>query len=308
MSAPADHGGLFAATICPMTEDGALDLSSLERHFSAVLADPLQDGLLLNGHAGEGVFLGRAEQSDVVAAARALAPGKRIIAAVSAEASHAACLDAVAALRAGADAIMVFAPFSWALGADPRAIEAHHRAIASATGAPIYLFQGAVGAGRTAYGEEVLQRLLAIEAVVGIKEGSWETRAYDLTRRIARAARPDVAVMASGDEHLFPCYMLGSDGSAVSLSALIPHLISALDGAVRQGDIAQARAIHGVIFDLARLIYAAPGHLAAARIKACLAALGRIASPACRAPTPGISAAESARLMAALRPCLDFGT
>ncbi|KMK64782.1 dihydrodipicolinate synthase family protein [Puniceibacterium sp. IMCC21224] len=299
------HGGLYAATICPMRSDGSLDCASLERHFASVLADPGQRGLLLNGHAGEGIFLSRAEQAEVVSIARQAAGTKRILAAVSAEATAIAATDAQAALRAGADGVMVFAPFSWVLGADARSIVAHHRGIAEATGgAPVYLFQGSVGSG-IAYKPDVLKALLEIDAVVGVKEGSWEVKSYEITRRIARAARPDVAVMASGDEHLYTCFVLGSDGSAVSLSALVPEMISALDAHVIKGDHAAAQAIHTKIFDLAKLVYAAPGHLAAARVKACLAALGRIASPACRAPTPGIDDAEIERLLAALRPCLE---
>ena len=110
----------------------------------------------------------------------------------------------------------------------------------------------------------------------------------------------------AGDEHLFACFQIGSDGSAVSLSAVVPDLIVTLDQAVRSGDSARALRIHSVLFDFAALVYAAPGHLAAARLKACLAALGRIPHDACRAPTPPIPSAERAALMAALRPCLEL--
>ncbi|WP_146591138.1 dihydrodipicolinate synthase family protein [Puniceibacterium confluentis] len=305
MTPRESHGGLYAATICPMRDNGALDHASLERHVAAVLADPGQRGLLLNGHAGEGIFLSRAEQAEVVRIARQTAGGKRILAAVSAEATAIAAADAQAAISAGADGVMVFAPFSWALGADARSIVAHHRGIAAAVGgAPLYLFQGSVGSG-LGYKPEVLKALLEIDAVAGIKEGSWEVKSFETTRRIARALRPEVAVMASGDEHLYTCFVLGSDGSAVSLSALVPESISALDAHVLNGDHAAALAIHEKLFGLAKLVYAAPGHLAAARLKACLAALGRIDTPACRAPTPRIEPAEADRLLAALRPCLE---
>lgn len=297
-------GGLYAATICPMTPDGALDIPALEAHFAAVLATPGQDGLLLNGHAGEGVFMSQAEQVQTVRTARAVGPATRILAAVSAESTAQAAADAQAALGAGADAIMVFAPFSWALGVDPRAVVAHHRGIAEATGAPLYLFQGAVG--RLHYAPDTLRALLEIDAVAGIKEGSWEVKAYEVTRRITKAARPEVAVMASGDEHLFACFQLGSDGSAVSLAAVVPDLIVALDRAVRAGDRPRAMRVHQALFDFAALVYAAPGHMAAARLKSCLAALGRIPHDACRAPTPPVLPAERAALMAALRPCLEL--
>lgn len=300
------NGGLYAATICPMHDTGGLDFTGLEHHFAQVLSDPGQAGLLLNGHAGEGIHMSRSEQADVVRIAREVAGKRRILAAVSAENTEFAAADAQAALKAGADAIMVFAPFSWGLGVDPRAVVAHHRGIAEATGAPIYLFQGSVASGGLHYDTDLLKQLLEIDAVVGIKEGSWEVKAYETTLRTAREVRPDVAVMASGDEHLFGCYMLGSDGSAVSLSALVPDLITALDTYVRADRIADALKIHTALYDLARLVYARPGHLAAARLKACLAAMGRIDSPACRAPTPRISDAELDALMVALRPCLEL--
>ncbi|WP_371743840.1 dihydrodipicolinate synthase family protein [Mangrovicoccus sp. HB161399] len=298
-------GGIYAATIAPMQADGALDLASMERHFAEMGRVPGLAGLLLNGHAGEGVFFSREEAAEVVRLARATLPEARLLAAVGAESTAQAVADGQAAMAAGADAVMVFAPFSWALGPDPRAVVAHHRGIAEGTGAPIYLFQGSTGSGGLHYGDDLLARLLEIGAVAGIKEGSWETRAYEGTRRVARALRPDVAVMASGDEHLFPCFLIGSDGSAVSLAAVIPEAIVALDAHVREGRIDAARDLHERIYRLARLVYAAPGHLAAARLKAMLAALGRIGSAHCRAPTPAISAEEAAALMAALQPCLE---
>ena len=94
----AENGGLFAATICPMTEEGALDRASLERHFATVLSDPGQAGLLLNGHAGEGIHMSRAEQAEVVRIARDVAGGRRILAAVSGENTAFAAADAQAAL------------------------------------------------------------------------------------------------------------------------------------------------------------------------------------------------------------------
>ncbi|MCI5041194.1 MAG: dihydrodipicolinate synthase family protein, partial [Donghicola eburneus] len=60
------NGGLYAATICPMHDTGSLDFTGLEHHFAQVLSDPGQAGLLLNGHAGEGIHMSRSEQADVV--------------------------------------------------------------------------------------------------------------------------------------------------------------------------------------------------------------------------------------------------
>src|SRR3546814_2979461 len=66
---------------------------------------------------------------------------RRVVAGVNAERSDVAAAMAADAATAGADAVMVFPPFSWALGADDRAIQAHHRAVASASDLPLFLFQ-----------------------------------------------------------------------------------------------------------------------------------------------------------------------
>src|SRR5262249_18443168 len=162
-------------------------------------------------------------------------------------------------------------------------------------------FQGSVRAGQIAFTHDVLAALLRLPRIVGIKEGSWETSSYEAVRRLTKCLRPDVAVMASGDEHLFPCFLLGSDGSLVSLAAIIPELIVALNQRVTNGDLTSARALHEQIYPLGSAIYGTPpGTLATARIKACLKLLGRIKNATCRAPIGDLPADEFKRLEVAL--------
>ena len=257
-------------------------------------------GLLLNGHAGENAMLSRAEQRRVIEIGRQIGRDHLIVAGINAESSDAAGQLARDAADAGADAIMVFAPFSWALGAADRVIVDHHQRIQQATALPMFLFQGSVNSG-LAFSPSVLRSLLDLRSVVGIKEGSWETSAYDAVRRLTKSVRPDVAVMASGDEHLFTCFVLGSEGSLVSLAAVVPELIVALDRAVKEGDMAGARLLHDRIYPLAKAVYGtAPGSLATARLKACLKLLGRLDRATCRAPVGDLPPEEYERLALAL--------
>jgi 4-hydroxy-tetrahydrodipicolinate synthase len=299
-SRPHAFGGIYASAICPMTAEGEIDEAALAAHLTHVLGTDGVVGLLVNGHAGENAALGEAELAVVVRIARQAAGDKRVIAGISAERAMAAARMATDAAAAGADALMIVPPYSWALGADDRVVEAHHRIVAGAAGLPLFLFQGAVQAGRTAFGETTLSRLLEIESVVGIKEGSWETLAYERTRRLTARLRPDVGVMASGDEHLFTCFVLGSEGSIVSLAAILPDLVVALDRAVAAGDLDQARALHGRLYEIARVVYAPPGHLAALRLKTCLDLLGLLPCVASRMPIDRLSDDERAALRRAL--------
>ncbi|MCG6121618.1 MAG: dihydrodipicolinate synthase family protein [Microvirga sp.] len=293
-------GGVYASTICPMRPDGAIDEAALSRHLDAVVNAEGMTGLLVNGHAGENYALDREELSLVIRTARQVSGGRKVVAGVNAERTDVAAMLANDAAKAGADSVMVFPPYSWALGADERVIQEHHRAVAKASGLPLFLFQGSVGSGRTAFSAKTLTGLLEIESVVGIKEGSWETAAYDAVRRLTKRLRPDVGVMASGDEHLFTCFAIGSDGSLVSLAAVAPEMIVALERAVLAGDMAKARALHDRLYELARIVYGAPGHLATMRLKTCLVLLGRLAAPTSRTPIESLSTDEVDALRGAL--------
>lgn len=293
-------GGVYASTVCPMTADGRIDEAHLAVHLNPVVNTDGMAGLLVNGHAGENAALDREELARVVAIAREVAGDRKVVAGINAERADVAARLAEDAAREGADAVMVFPPFSWALGADDRVVFGQHRAVADASGLPLFLFQGSVNAGKTAFRPDMLARLLEIESVVGIKEGSWETSAYEATLRLTKRVRPDVGVMASGDEHLFPCFAIGSEGSLVSLAAVVPELIVALERAVEAGAMADARDLHRRLYELARVVYGAPGHLATLRLKTCLVLLGRLPSAISRSPIKRLSDPEIALLESAL--------
>jgi 4-hydroxy-tetrahydrodipicolinate synthase len=112
--------------------------------------------------------------------------------------------------------------------------------------------------------------------------------------------------MASGDEHLFPCFAIGSEGSLVSLAAIVPKLIVSLYRAVLSGDLNEAQRLHARLYPLANTIYgAAPGSHANARLKACLHILGQFPHASMRPPISRLPAAEVSRLEDALSFALD---
>jgi 4-hydroxy-tetrahydrodipicolinate synthase len=297
-AAAAALTGIHAATICPLAEDGSLRPDELARHVASVAAVPGMRGLLVNGHAGEGHYLTREEKRQVIRIVREnVARDIFVTAGATAESSAAAAQEAADAAEAGADAVLVFPPNAWALGHDTAMAHAHHAQVARACELPLMLYRAPVGAGQMAYSLPTLTALLEIGSVVGIKEGSWEVAAYEEVRRHTRALRPEVAVLGSGDEHLLTSYLVGTEGSQVSLAAIIPETIVALFEAARGGDWARARALHDEVYPLACAIYRAPpGYLATARLKTCLRLLGRIGSDAVRAPLRRLSAAETAAL------------
>jgi 4-hydroxy-tetrahydrodipicolinate synthase len=294
--------GVHAATVCPMHPDFSIDEAALAAHVASVASTPGIEGLLINGHAGENWLLDRTETRRVVEIVRA-AVGHTVFltCGVYAESSLEAGRRAADAQTAGADAVLVFPPNGWGLFQDEGAALLHHRHVAAATGLPILLYQAPVGAGCMAYAPALLAELASDRRVIGIKEGSWEVAAFEANRRAVKAVRPDVAVLGSGDEHLMTSWLIGSEGSQVSLAAIVPEAVVALWQATQAQDWAAARRWHEVLYPLAVAIYREPpGGRATSRLKASLRMLGRIPADTVRPPLVPLGKSEHSRLLKAL--------
>jgi 4-hydroxy-tetrahydrodipicolinate synthase len=279
-----------------------LDEAGFSAHVSMMAEADGIAGLLVNGHAGEGHLLTREEKRRLLWQAReGMGAGRFITAGVTAEATGEACREAEDAARAGADAVLVFQPNHWARGVGAASVVAHHEAIAAASGLPLVIYRAPLGWGPMSYPLELVLTLTDLDAVAGIKEGSWDVAAYEELWRAVKARNPGVAVLASGDEHLLACFQVGTDGSQVSLAAVFPGLVTALFAAAQAGDWAEARRLHERVWPLARAIYRdPPGYMATPRLKAALKALGRIGSDRVRRPGREPDAAETARLVEAM--------
>jgi 4-hydroxy-tetrahydrodipicolinate synthase len=299
---PDAFHGIYAATVCPLLGDGRIDEPTLARHLEANAGVAGMKGLLINGHAGENFMLSREEKRRVTEIAfEVCGHASVLVCGINAEDSLEAQRHVDDAKAAGADAVLVFPPFSWALSQDAQMALAHHTIANARAQMPLMLYQAGVNAGTMAYTPEVLAGLAQLPHVVGVKEGSWEAAAYEGNRRLVRRLAPHVAMMASGDEHLLTCFAVGSEGSLVSLAAVVPELVVALDAAVRAGDLARARELNERVYPLAKAIYGtAPGGHANARLKTCLKLLGRIPRDTMRPPIGPLAASEVAMLERAL--------
>ena len=259
-------------------------------------------GLLINGHAGENYILSQEEQIEVVEIARSTVPKDTVlVSGLNLEDSNIATEVAKKMVDNGADSIMIFPPFSWGLSYDEDLILNHHNLIAKKIKSPIMLYQASINAGKMAYNINTLEKLINIPEIVAIKEGSWETSRYDLKRRLVKKIRPEVAVMASGDEHLLSCFMIGSEGSLVSLAIIIPEAIIGLYKSILNNNLEEAIRYHNIIYPLAKAIYGTmPASYATARLKTCLKLLGKIPSDKMRSAMEPLNKIEIENLKKAI--------
>ncbi|MDE1189155.1 MAG: dihydrodipicolinate synthase family protein [Pantoea sp.] len=303
------YQGVYAATVCPMDETGKyIDEASLIAHLRQVSQVAGIRGLLINGHAGENFALSREEKRRVVTLARQVCPPDTLlVAGLNAEDSYDAQAQADDAKAAGADAILLFPPYSWTLSTDDKTVLNHHRIANQNAALPMMLYQSGVNSGGMAYPPSLLQQLVCLPNVVAVKEGSWETATYEANLRLVREVAPHVAVMASGDEHLLTCFALGTDGSLVSLAAVVPELVVALYNAMQAQNLAEAQRLHQFVYPLAKEIYGTwPGTHANARLKACLHLAGHLPHAMPRPPVPAVDDAQRQRLATALAFAQSF--
>jgi len=286
--------GIYPAIICPLSPCLQIDEAALTAHISSLDQVPGIKGFLVNGHAGENSVLTREEKRKVLDVSRkAVADDTILVCGVNAETTIEAVAHARDVASTGGDAIMIFPPKSWETSVTQDMIIAHHKAIIEEIDLPIFLYQAPFFTGPMAYTHDVIRELISLPRVIAIKEGSWETGLYEANRRLVKRIAPSIAVMASGDEHLLTCFVLGSEGSIVSLAIIIPEVIVSLDKAVRRGDLSTAQAAHEIIYPLAKAIYGThPVNLATARLKTCLKLLGRIECDAMRLPVQPLPEAE----------------
>lgn len=183
--------GVYPATLCPFNAADAIDERALAQHVAAMADVPGCVGVLCNGHAGENYTLGRDEKRRVVEVVHETIGDRMIVVSgINCENSIEAVHHARDAAEAGADVLMVFPPNAWALSQDRTMALTHHRMIIDAVDLPIALFQASVSSGHMAYTPDVLTQLAQLPRVIAVKEGSWETSAYEANRRLIKDAAP----------------------------------------------------------------------------------------------------------------------
>ena len=270
--------GIYAATVVPLKKNKSLDQNGLSKHIKEVINTKGIKGLLLNGHAGENFTLNINEQIKVVEIAKKFKNlNKKLISGLNFEDAILASKVAKKMEKAGADAILIFPPFSWSQGISEEMIFQHHKIICNKVNKPVFLYQSSIYSGDLSYKKNLLKKLLKIKNIIGVKEGSWNYKSYVNNYKFLKKIKNSFLVMASGDEHLYPCFKYASDGSQVSLAAITPEKIVELIRLIEKKEFSKAKKLDNRLLILAKNIYGKyPANFATARIKYCLKVLKKI--------------------------------
>ena len=272
--------GIYAATVVPLKKNKSINKIALKNHIKDIIKTNGIKGLLLNGHAGENFTLNIDEQIKVIEIAKKYKNlDKKLISGLNFEDPLLASNVVKKMTKAGADAILIFPPFSWSQGISEKMIFQHHKVICNKINKPVFLYQSSIYSGHLSYKKNLLKKLLKIKNIIGVKEGSWDYKSYVNNYKFLKKIKKDFLVMASGDEHLYPCFKYASDGSQVSLAAITPEKIVELIRLIENKEFSKAKKLDKKLLILAKNIYDKyPPSFATARIKYCLKVLKKIPS------------------------------
>jgi 4-hydroxy-tetrahydrodipicolinate synthase len=216
------HHKLIPALPVPFTSERIIHHDSHVRMAAYLSGTPI-GGVTVWAHTGRGLYLTEEERANVLTHWRESLPNSIIIAGAGSRtmAEHAKSL--------GADAILCHPPLSFRnlpeRERDEAIIEYHHDL--ARAGLPLLLFYLYEAAGGIAYSSSVLQSLMKLPNVIGIKIATLDSimTFQDLTRAI-KSEYPEKLLIAGEDRFLGYSLMMGADAALVGMGAALTAMQS----------------------------------------------------------------------------------
>ena len=245
--APADHGpGRFGAVLTamatPFDEDGALDLDGA-RVLARWLVDHGNDGLVVAGTTGESPVLSDGEKRDLWRAVAEAVPVPVVAGAGTADTAHSVELARMAK-DAGAAGILAVTPYY--SRPSQSGIEAHFRAIASATDLPVLIYDIPVRTGRKVEHETIIRLATAVPTIVGVKDAAANPAA---SARLTAEAPAGFDLYSGDDSLTLPLLAVGGCGLVGVASHWASEQLQEMVSTFAKGDVDAARQINARLLE-----------------------------------------------------------
>ncbi len=256
-----DLRGLVPAPVTPFTRDGAIDYAAIHRLGKWLGGIDGVKGLTVLGHAGEGTFLERDEQTKVIEAFRE-SVGDRlpIIAGITLEGTRVAAEEAKRAVKAGASAGLVYPSHGWLrFGYQKGAAQDRYRAIYEASGLPLILFQYP-DATKATYDLQTQLDIAALPGVFAMKNGVRNMKRWDREIPVIRQERPELQILTCHDEYLLHT-MFDVDGALVGYGCIAPEPLVEMIEAGKAKDYKKARELHDRLLPVTANVYHRGSHM-----------------------------------------------
>jgi 4-hydroxy-tetrahydrodipicolinate synthase len=298
-------GGLIPATPVPFDSSGKLHVRAHDSYLR-YMAEQAIAGVAVWAHTGRGLLLDQTTAQRVVQDWRNALPNKVLIAGVGARGSESGAAAATkatlrmaeCAIQFGADALLLYAP-TWLRHHPSRdkLIVEHHLRI-SQLGLPLILFYLYEAAGGVSYTPEVLDELLSLPNVVGIKVATLDSvmTYQDLAQQL-QTKHPDKLLITGEDRFLGYSLRRGAQTALIGMAAVCCELQSEMITAHFDGNAGRFLALSDSVDQLAEGLFVNPMEGYVQRILYALAHLGVIPTDGAHDPwAPNLSSDEFARI------------
>lgn len=289
--------GVIPACLLPMHEDLSIDEKSYRKHLRDVTAVRGISAITVNGHASEVSSCTFEEQERILdISAEEVGDRTPIINGVYADSTAEAVRIARMSERRHASALLVFPSNVFVLGWRPDMVVNHFKAIAEATDLPLIIFQFPTALPMS-YSHDVLARLVAeIPTVRAVKDACGDPTRHEATVRLLQSDTRPFHVLTTHSAWLLSSLITGCNGLLSGAGSTIADLQVALFDAVRENDLATAKALSARIFHTTQAFYGPPGVDMHNRMKEAQVLLGRLPCAAVRAPLQKLPASEIDRI------------
>ena len=238
--------GCYVALVTPF-RDGHVDHNALSELVEYVISGGVS-GLVPCGTTGEAPALSAAEQVDVITtvvkAAKQRVP---VLAGTGSNCTAKTIHASEAAVAAGADAVMIVAPYY--NKPNQAGLFAHYAAVATAVNCPVVIYN-IPGRSAVEISVETIARLYDTHAnIAAVKHATGS-----LDGASALAAACDIKILSGDDPLTLPLMSVGARGVISVIGNLLPHEMSSMVRAAFDGDFATARKWHARLFPTMKAI------------------------------------------------------
>ena len=259
------QGALIAATPVPFDRDGSLHVRGHEAYVRHMATQPI-NGVAVWAHTGRGLLLNEGTAYSILNAWCEALPNKLVVAGVGArdvsgpaDGTARTLLMAENAARIGADALLVYPP-TWLRDypGQEQLILRYHERIAR-IGLPLILFYLYEAAGGIPYTSELLDELLSLREVVGIKLATLDSviTFQDLAHQIRMKHRTK-ALLTGEDRFLGYSLQCGATGALVGMGAVCCDLQTELIRSHMAGDAERFLKLTEAVDALGRVLFRNP--------------------------------------------------
>jgi 4-hydroxy-tetrahydrodipicolinate synthase len=238
----ARFGEVVTAMVTPFDDDGALDTEAAAT-LARWLVEHGSDGLVLAGTTGESPVLSDDEDEALWRSVRE-AVSVPILAGTGTNDTRHSIELTQRAERCGVDGVLVVTPYYNRPG--QAGLDAHFRAVASATELPMIVYDIPIRSGRKVDTEVLLGLAHEVPNIVGIKDAAANPPE---TARLIASAPSDFEVYSGDDNFTLPLLAVG----AVGLIGVATHWAGPQHGemiaAFKKGDVDTAREINARLLE-----------------------------------------------------------